>query len=341
VGIPTAPVHLSVQRRQPDARTDLAHGIIRAVRLHVQWKTLAGCALKRGGLSAAISTASAFLVLLAALPYTAQSDWTPGAEASVRHDDNVGNAQSYSDIVADTTIGARLSIFQLFPVGEEYSVTVGGGLSGESFHSITGLNNASLDGVMALKRKWGVGAFAPWARAGISLARTDYDDSYRNAWIYRATLASGRRIDERWNLWAEYALERRAASAQMEEVPGLSGDAYSQDSQSIRAHLEYSLNGGVILMLGLSARHGDVVSTTEGSAAILAAARALAADPAFGPEAYAYRLTGTTYGFRVGVNYSPTPHSMFGCGFERFDTRADGGIGYTKSIPEITWNYSF
>jgi hypothetical protein len=334
-------VHLSVRLRQPNARTDLAHGIIRAVRPHAQWKTLTGYAMDRGDFSAAISTASAFLVLLAALPYTAQGDWTAGAEASVRHDDNVGNAQSYSDIVADTTIGARLSIFQLFPLAGGYSLTVGGGLSGESFHSITGLNNASLDGVMALKRKWGLGAFAPWARAGISVARTDYDDSYRNAWVYRATLASGRRIDERWNLWAEYALERRAASTQMEEVPGLSGDAYSQDSQSIGAHLEYSLHGGVFLMLGLSARHGDVVSTTEGSEAILTAARALAADPAFGPEAYAYRLTGTTYGFRVGVDYSPTPHSVLGCGFERFDTRADGGISYTKSIPEITWNYSF
>jgi hypothetical protein len=297
--------------------------------------------LERGHLSAAISSASAFLVLLAALPYTAQGDWTLGAQASVRHDDNVGNAESYSDIVADTTIGARLSIFQLFPVGEGYSVTVGGGLGGESFHRLTGLNNASLDGVMALKRKWGVGAFAPWARVGISVARTDYDDSYRNAWVYRATLASGRRIDERWNLWGEYALERRAANPQMEEEPGLSGDAYSQNSQSVGAHLEYSLNGGVFLALGLSARHGDVVSTTQESEAILAVARALAADPAFGPEAYAYRLTGTTYGFRVGVNYSPTPHSVLGCGYERFDTRADGGISYTKSIPEITWNYSF
>jgi hypothetical protein len=312
-----------------------------AVRPHVQWKSLTGHALERGHVSAANSAASAFFVLLAALPCTARSDWTPVAEASVRHDDNVGNAQSYSDIVADTTIGARLSIFQLFPMADGYSVTIGGGLSGESFHSLTGLNNASLDGVMALKKKWGVGAFAPWARLGISVARTDYDDSYRNAWIYRATLASGRRIDERWNLWAEYAFERRAASPQMEEVPGLSGDAYSQDGQSVGAHLEYSLNGSVFLVLGLSARHGDVVSTTEASYAIFAAARALAPDPAFGPEAYAYRLTGTTYGFHVGVNYSPTPHSVLGCGFERFDTHADGGITYTKSIPEITWNYSF
>jgi len=69
--------------------------------------------------------------------------------------------------------------------------------------------------------------------------------------------------------------------------------------------------------------------------------RALAEDPAFGPEAYAYKLTGTTYGFRVGVNYAPTPHSLLGLGFERLNTHADGGNSYTKSVPEITWDYRF
>jgi hypothetical protein len=290
---------------------------------------------------AAIRAVSVSLIILTGLPYAARSDWTLAAGANLRYDDNVGNAENYSDIVADTTIGARLSIFQLFPVAEGYSVTVGGDLNGEAFRSITGLDNASLAAMVALKKKWGLGAFAPWARVGISVARTDYDDSYRNAWVYRATLASGRRIDERWNLWAEYALERQAANAQMEEVPGLSGDAYSQDSQSVAADLEYAVHERAYLVLSLSARHGDVVSTAQGSAKVLAAATALAEDPAFGPEAYAYRLTGTTYGIHVGINFSPTAHSLLGFGFERLDTHADGGISYTKSVPEITWNYSF
>jgi hypothetical protein len=297
--------------------------------------------VERGHKSAATLGASALLIVLVAIPFSARSDWTLGAEGSLRHDNNVGNAQSASDIVADSTIGARLSIFQLFPLDENYSVTVGGDLGGESFHRLTGLNNGFLDGVLALKKKWGLGAFAPWARAGISAARWSYDDSYRNAWDSRVTFASGRRIDERWNLWAEYAFERRAAGAQREIVPGVSGDAYSQDSHNVGLNLEYSLNASTFLAIGLLARHGDVVSTSEGSSKIFYASRALAADPAFGPGAYAYRLAGTTYGFRVGINYSPTPHSLLGCGFERLDTHAEGGNKYTKSIPEITWDYRF
>jgi hypothetical protein len=307
----------------------------------VQRNALAGQAWDRGHASAATLGAFAALIVLGAMPYAVRGDWIPGADLNLRHDSNVGNAELRSDIVADSILGARLSIFQLFPLGERYSLTVGGDLRGESYHRLTGLDNASLDGVLMLKTKWGLGAFAPWARAGVSLARSSYDDSYRNAWIYRATLASGRRIDERWNLWAEYAYERVAARTQMQEVPGLSGDAYSQDSHNAGANLEYSFNDGIFLVLGLLARHGDVVSTTAPRLKIYTSSLALAEDPAFGPEEYAYRLTGTTYGFRVGLNFSPTPHSLLGCGFERLETHAAGGNNYAKSIPEITWDYQF
>lgn len=314
---------------------------MRGVRRHGHRDAPSGDALERGRPSAAALGAIAASIALGTLPYAARSDWTLGTGANLRYDDNVGNAQSSPDTVEDSVIGARLSIFQLFPLGESYSVTAAGDLSGEAFRRLTGLNNASLDGTFALKRKWGLGAFAPWARIGVSVARSNYQDAYRNAWIYRATLASGQRIDERWNLWTEYAFERRAASAQMTEVPGLSGDAFSQDSHNLAVNLEYSLNQNSFLALALLGRHGDVVSTTGAGAKIYYASRAIAEDPAFGPEAYAYKLTGTTYGFRVGINYAPTAHSLLGCGFERLDTRADGGIGYIKSVPEITWDYRF
>jgi hypothetical protein len=291
-----------------------------------------------GGSRATIGALWAF-ILLGAIPHAARSDWTLGAGGGVKHDDNVGNAQSRSDIVGDSAIDARLSTFQLYPLNEGYSVSVGGDLGGEAYRRLTGLNEVSLDGMVALKKKWGLGAFAPWVRAGLSLGRSSYEDSYRNSWDYRATLASGRRIDERWNLWVDYAFERRAASPQMEEVPGLSGDAFSQSSQNAGAHVEFSLNENTFLAIGVLGRHGDVVSTGAGSARIYNASRALAEDPAFGPEAYAYRLTGTTYGFQLGISYAATAHSVIGCGFKHFDTHADGGNYYVKSVAEITWNY--
>ena len=286
-------------------------------------------------------SALAVLIVAGAMPYAAHGDWTVGAEANVHHDNNVGNAQYASDIVGDTIIGARLSTFQLFPIGENYSVTVAGNLSGESYHRLTGLSNASLEAAIALKRKWGLGAFVPWARTGVSIARSDYDGSYRNAWVYRATLASGRRIDERWNVWADYTFERRAAGAQMQLAPGLSGDAYSQNSHAVGANIEYSLNQNLFLAVGLVGRRGDVVATTAPNPQIFYASGALAEDPAFGPNEYAYTLYGTTYGIRAGIACTPTRHSLLTLEFRRFETRAAGGNNYTKSVPEITWDYSF
>jgi hypothetical protein len=307
----------------------------------MQRNALAGHASERCGASAAALGAFAALIISGAVPYAARADWALGADGSLRHDNNVGNAQSSSDIVADSTVDARLTAFRLFPLGDSYSVTIGGDLGGEAYHRLTGLDNASADGSLSLKKKWGLGAFAPWARAGVSAGRSSYDDSYRNAWDYRATLASGRRIDERWNLSAEYAFERRAASPQMQVVPGLSGDAFSQDSHNLAANLEYSLNENTSLTLALLGRQGDVVSTSSASAKSYYTARAFALDPAFGPQAYAYKITGTTVGFRLGINCSPTPHSLFGFGFERLDTHAYGGNDYSKSIAEITADYRF
>jgi hypothetical protein len=280
-------------------------------------------------------------VLLFCVPDLARSDWTLGTDAQLRHDNNVGNAGDYDDIVGDTIVDARLSMFQLFPIGENYSLSVGGDLSGESYDDLKGLNNASLGGSLGLKRKWGLGAYAPWARIGLSIERSDYNDDYRNATVYRTTLSGGQRLDERWNLWAEYAYERRAAAGQPDVAPGISGDAFSQTTHNLNANVQYAFSERTYLVFALLARYGDVVSTAQPSQAIFTASRAVAADPAFGPDDYAYKLTGTTLGFKVGINYSPTPHNLLTLGFERLDTHADGGNSYTKSILEVSWAYRF
>ena len=281
------------------------------------------------------------MIALGAIPDTARSDWTLGADAQARHDNNVGNAEYPGDIIEDSVIGGHLSLYQVMAFGEGYSLSAGGDLSGETFNRLNGLSNASLGGALTLKRKWGLGAFAPWIRVGAAIARSDYRDDYRNASIYRASLAAGRRMDDHWNLWADYAFELRAAATQEQEEPGVSGDAYSQKSHRVALNVEYALNETLSLDAGLSVRRGDIVTTTLSEYRIYDAARAIAEDPAFGPDAYAYRLLGTTYGFRLGISYSPTPHTLIQCAFQRFDTRAEGGNGYTKSVPEISWSYRY
>jgi hypothetical protein len=276
-----------------------------------------------------------------AAPNAARADWTLAAAASVEHDNNVGNAQADNDKVADFSAAARLTVLQLIPIGEDYSLAAGGDLAAQIYDHLSGLRNGSLDLVLSLKKKWGLGAFAPWARAGISLGRTDYQDGYRDATIYNASVDMGKRIDERWNLWGSYAFERRAAAPAGIKYPGISNDAFSQDGRTFTANVEYTVSERVFVSAGSLLRHGDVVSSTRAGGNLYASSKAIADDPTFGPYWYAYRLNGTTYGVRLGADFSLTVHSLIGCGFQRSETHAQGGNNYASSMPEITWNYRF
>jgi hypothetical protein len=283
------------------------------------------------------------LLVFCAVSHTARSDWVVATDATLSHDDNVGDARSHADLVSDFSTSGTVAMLQLIPIGETYSLVAGGDLSGQLYDQLTGLRNASIDGLLSIKKKWGLGAFATWARAGISVGRSDYEDGYRDATVYRASLEMGKRIDERWNLAVEYAFERRAATPGAWEIYGLSSDAFSQTGRNITANAQYSLSDRISLSLGSLLRHGDVVSTTRGAGNYyrLTDLKAAAPDPTFGPGAYAYRLEGTTYGVRLGADYSLTNHSLIGWGFERLETHAQGGNNYTNSVPQLTWNYQF
>jgi hypothetical protein len=283
------------------------------------------------------------LLIFCAVSNTARGDWVVATAASLSHDDNVGDARDYSDRVSDFSASGTLSMLRLIPVGESYSLTAGGDLSGQLYDHLSGLRNASIDGLLSLKKKWGLGAFAAWSRAQVSVARSDYEDSYRDVTIYRASVEMGKRIDERWNLAVKYAFERRAAAPGAPEIYGVSSDAFSQTGRSFTANAQYALSDRLSLALGSLLRHGDVVSTTlsEGQYYPFAVLKAAAPDPAFGSEAYAYRLDGTTYAVRLGADYSLTDHSLIGGGFQRFETHARGGNNYSNSVPQLTWKYQF
>jgi hypothetical protein len=283
---------------------------------------------------------SAFLVFCAAC-HTARSDWTLATSAALNHDGNVGNAGSYASVVADSSAAASASLLHPISLADGLSLSAGGDLSGQLYERLSGLNNASVDGVLFLKKKWAVGAFAPWTRLGISIGRTDYADRYRDATLYRATLEAGKRLDERWNFWAKYAFERRRAAPVEDDIYSVSSDVFSQLGRSFKAGVEYQLSERISLGLGSLLRHGDVVSTSQPGRYIFAYSKAVAPDPTFGPGAYAYRLAGTTFGARLGVDYSLTVHSSIGGGFQRLETHAEGGNNYTDSLSELTWIYQF
>lgn len=281
------------------------------------------------------------MLLASSFPLHAFADWTFSTQARYRHDDNIGNAESSYDVVGDSIFGATGSLQNFLPLSDGYSLSVGADLGTERYDEHHGLSDTSLGATLSLRKKWGLGAYAPWVRLGLAATRLNYDYDYRNGWLYRTGLSAGKRLNERWNIWAEYAYERRTATSQPELVPGISGDAYSQVNRNLVANAEFSWNERTFLTVSALARNGDVVSTTEINFKLFAVSGGLAADPAFGDEAYAYKIGARSYGLTLGLGFAATRHSLIGVGVQRLYTRGDGDNSYAKTVLAVTWDTGF
>jgi hypothetical protein len=273
----------------------------------------------------------------------AAADLDTGVEAEVRHAGNVGYAHAAADQIGDTSIGAKLSVARLCSFAGGMSAALSGDLRGEWFDHVDALRNATLEVGASARKKWGLGALAPWLRGGIALGRTQFDDRLRSATHYRAFVSAGRRLDARLNLWAEYDYEQRRAAHQPEddELPGVATDVFTQRTHALSANLEYVASERIFLGLGALVRRGDVASTARPSAAVYLSARAVVEDPAFGPEFYAYKVTGTSYGLRLDAHFALGSHQLLGVAVQRIETRAPAGLDYADTVPQLNWSYRF
>ena len=276
--------------------------------------------------------------LLVATPVHA--DWSAAAQAAARYSDNVGNAEDSEYKRSDESIAAKISLFDVLPLGSAYLLSAGGDVGGQWFDHLSGLRNGSIDGALSLRRRWGLGAFAPWVRAAVSVSRTEYDVSLRNYTGYRASLSGGKRFGQRFNVWIDYAYEHREARVTGEELPGYSADVFSGNAQSLGVTLEFTPFNRGFLSGGIAGRRGDVVSTSEPDYGVYSAARAIVEDPVFGEEWYAYRLVGNSYTVRAGAAYQLTEHSLLSVNVLHARTYA-GGYFYRVTAPEISWDYRF
>jgi len=278
--------------------------------------------------------------LLCASP-VALAEWVGNTEVGIRHDSNINNAQLANDIADDSVLGAGVSATGFFPFEAGNSLSLSGESRGEVFNNYTGLNSLSLGAALALRKKWALGPYAPWTGLTLSLARLDYANNIRNGWRHQAAIRGGKRLFERWDVRAEYLVERRTADALLPIRPGISGDVFSQASRVMTLNAEYTWSDRLFLTLGSLLRHGDVVATTRRSLKIFSASKAIAADPVFGPNFYAYRMAGTSYGLNIDMNIAVTPRSLLHASLVRQLTHAEGGNNYARNVAMLAWNYNF
>lgn len=277
----------------------------------------------------------------------ALAEWDGNTDVGILHDSNINNAQLANDIAGVSALSAGVSATGFFPLENGNSVSITGEAKGEAYNHYTGLSNVSLGAALGFRKKWGLGAYAPWTGVSLSSAHLNYANNIRNGWRNQLVFRGGKRVFERWNVRAEYMFERRTANTLPPDQPGISGDVFTQNSRALTLNTEYILNDSTFLTFGALSRHGDVVASTQESTniyvtnPIVYASKAIAMDPVFGPNFYAYKLNGTTRGLNLDINFAVTSSSLLRASVSRQMTHTEGDNNYAKSVQMVSWNYNF
>lgn len=278
-------------------------------------------------------------LLLLAPGAAAEPDSLLDVEAGGLYDSNLTRAQMPADIRADgaATLAASAGWF-IAPSGND-GLTATLDARGEAYYRFHGLDLIGLGGTLAYRHKFGLGYAAPWLTLAGSAAYDAYQQNLRTGARWAAWAELGQRFDERCEVAIGGVLERRYARNGESVVPGIPGTVFNLQGES--AYLRGGCSATEALFLGakVSVRRGDVESTTRPNAEIFEASSAIAADPTFGSDFFAYRLRGTTGTVTLTGSWALDQRSSLNLVFSDERTRAYENIGYRSYDIALTYVY--
>ncbi len=109
--------------------------------------------------------------------------WILDTDVSAVYEDNVGLGKFRRDIKSDSALSALASGGPAIQLDDSTVISLTGDVAGKLYERFTGLDNVALGLTGTLRRKFGLGADAPWARIWGSIARQQYDNDLRDSWI--------------------------------------------------------------------------------------------------------------------------------------------------------------
>lgn len=291
----------------------------------------------------AVKALAALLVPVCLLGHVrvASAVWIFDAEAGLVHESNVGLGQRGRDTHYDTALSTSVSAGAAMPLDDRNVASATADVNGMAWDRFSGLNSLSLGLTGAFRSKLGLGAEAPWVRVSSSVARQEYDIDVRDGWRYRVGAGAGKRLDERWDLRAEYAFEERLADHEKAVSPRLPGDVFDLTSHTVSVRAEFLSSETISLSAGYAWRAGDVVSTTRRNPTIFAASSALARDRAFGSNTFAYKIDATTHIPSFGLSVVLGPRWSLNLGYERQIGQTRRGIDYHNDVVRAGFLYSY
>jgi hypothetical protein len=178
---------------------------------------------------------------------------------------------------------------------------------------------------------------------GVSGSHDDYRSAIRDSNRLEARGEIGGRINEAFDASVGAIYDRRYARNDQPVVPGISGRVFDLSGKSAFARAGYALTGQLQAGASFAVRRGSVVSTTRQHFDIFLQSDAIAADPTFGDEFFAYRLQGasTTKTVALTLSWALSNRSSLNVRYADERTSAGEGLDYHGRTTAVSLAYSY
>ena len=275
---------------------------------------------------------------------TAQAFGAPLDDLGVEltYDDNLTRAKLGRDIKDDLALTASTSGGPRFQLTDNDSLSLKGTLAATKYRHYDGLDNINAGLALGFRHKFGLGPYVPQLALTGSARRLEYDSRLRDGWLYAAEAEASKRVTERLALRAFVRSERRESDdVPARVVPFIRANVFDLSSRSAGIGADFAYDPRYLVSVGYTWHRGDIVSTTQRNLPIFLASSAIAPDPVFGDDTYAYTMPARTRVFSIGVSREVGRQASVSLGYEYRDSRADGGIDYNGNMFRATYLYGF
>jgi hypothetical protein len=270
-----------------------------------------------------------------------RSAWFVDADAGLLYDSNLPRARLSADIRSGWAATGGLAGGYAHALDGYTSASATADARIARYDGFSGLNLDALGVTLAIRRKFGLGSNVPWAGAALSASRETYGTDIRDSDRYGLTLEGGYRFSERFDVLAGGTVEKRNARHSAASVPTIPGDPFELYGRSLFARASYALTERWNLAFGYGVRSGDVVASTRRNFQIFTASSAIAPDPAFGPDYFAYRLDGVTRSPWAGLTWALTEYSTLRVVYTRDLTYGANGFNHYGTTVAATFLHRF
>jgi hypothetical protein len=273
----------------------------------------------------------------------ARAEWLFDVDAGARYDSNLTRAQERPDVRGDAAATLFASAGTFFALTGADGLTLDVNALSEAWHRFHGLDRASIGGTAAYKHKFGLGYAAPWISLGLAGSHDDYKSAIRDSDRLEARAELGQRFNEAFDASVGAVYDRRYAHNDRPVVPGISGRVFDLRGKSAFVRAGYAFTEQLQAGADVAVRRGDVVSTTRQHLDIFLESDAIAADPAFGDDFFAYRLRGTSTTQTAAITLSWALSDRSSLNFRYADERTSAyeGLDYRGRNAALSFAFSY